>query len=69
MYNKTKDTLTFVGWFALGTTAIAVEKCYHTGKQIKSELDNNMPQDLVRYTITNIKARMQHHGKTTESVA
>lgn len=67
--DKAKDTLAFVGWFTLGATAIAVEKCYNTGKHIKSELDNNMPQDLVRYTITNIKARMQHHGKTNESVA
>ena len=67
--DKAKDTLAFIGWFTLGTTAIAVEKCYNTGKHIKSELDNNMPQDLVRYTITNIKARMQHHDKTTESVA
>ena len=67
--DKAKDTLAFIGWFTLGATAIAVEKCYNTGKHIKSELDNNMPQDLVRYTITNIKTRMQHHVKTTESVA
>lgn len=73
MFNKVKETAKIAGWLTLGVTAIAVQKTYNTAKEIKTELDNNVPQDLVKYhyrnLCTTINNRRQTNDQSVESTA
>ena len=49
MLEKLKESAKIAGWLTLGVTAIAVEKTVDGVKAIKEEVDNDVPQELVRY--------------------
>ena len=73
MLEKLTESVKIAGWLTLGVTAIAVETTYKGVKKLKEELDNDVPQELVRYHCQNlrnsIKNRRSNNVKTTESVA
>ena len=76
MLEKLKESAKIAGWLTLGVTAIAVEKTVDGVKAIKKEIDNDVPQELVRYncsivrnSINNITKFRSKDGQATESVA
>ena len=76
MLEKLKESAKIAGWLTLGVTAIAVEKTVDGVKAIKEEIDNDVPQELVRYhcrivrnSIDNITKFRSKDGQATESVA
>ena len=76
MLEKLKESAKIAGWLTLGVTAIAVEKTVDGVKAIKEEIDNDVPQELVRYhcrivrnSIKNITKFRSKDGQATEPVA
>jgi len=62
MLSKVKGMLTDTAWFAVGVTAIAVEKSCEVVKDIASEVKDGAPQEYAKwvYRDTKYKCRKIH---------
>jgi hypothetical protein len=67
MLKTIKESATIAGWLTLGATAIVVQTAYKGVKQIKTELDNDMPQELVRYHCQNIRNSVNNMRRTNDT--
>ena len=66
MLEKLTESVKIAGWLTLGVTAIAVEKTVDSAKAIKEEIDNDVPQELVRYHCQNIRNSINNMRKSNE---